>query len=195
MNTKAITAALSASVLAIVGAGAARAQPAAGPADSAWWRPSGLYGALGYSNVQTAQGPDVNLSAITGRLGARFGRYLGVEGEVSGGLGGDMSAFGADRVRTHLESQYAGYGVAYLPITAQFELLGRIGYGAQQARVRDLTALVSSENHYASVNYGGGAQYFFDPKDAVRFDYSRIDAQRDAQPDSDVFSLSFVRRF
>jgi hypothetical protein len=178
-------------------AGVAAAQePGPGPGSSApWWTPSGFYGTLGYTNLQPTEGPDAELSAITGRLGARFGRYLGVEGEVSGGLGSKTATFGEDTVRTHLDSQYAGYAVGFLPITPQFELLGRVGYGAQQYHLRDETQLISADNHYDSVNYGAGAQYFFDPKDAVRFDYTRYDVQRSGEPNSDVFSLSWVRRF
>jgi opacity protein-like surface antigen len=185
---------IAATGLTLAAAGAAAAQTTA-PSGGAFWSPSGFYGTLGYANLEAAEGPDTDLSAITGRIGARFGRYLGVEGELSGGLGNNTSTIGGDEVRTALQTQYAGYVVGFLPVTPQFEVLARVGYGGQQLHVTDETALVRGDNHYDSLNYGAGAQYFFDPKDAVRFDYTRYDAQAAGEPDSDVFSLSWVRRF
>jgi outer membrane immunogenic protein len=160
-----------------------------------WYMPTGLYGTLGYSNLDTASGPDVNLSGVTGRLGARFGRYLGVEGEITGGIGEDHYGYGGDSIKAHLDDQYAGYAVGYLPITPQFELLARVGYGGQDYRVKDFTALTTEGYHYDSINYGAGAQYNFTPKDGVRVDYTRIDAQGNDNPDSNVWNISYVRRF
>jgi hypothetical protein len=184
--------------LASAAAGLVVAAALAAPAfaqSSAWYAPSGLYGTLGYTNLDTTHSPDTDLSAITGRLGARFGRYLGVEGEVSGGVGDDSRTVAGDSVRTHLDSQYAGYVVGFLPVTPQFEFLARVGYGGQQYNVKDRTLGVSTGYHYDSVNYGAGAQYNFDPKDGVRLDYTRFDAQGRDNPDSDVWSVAFVRKF
>jgi hypothetical protein len=162
----------------------------------AWYSPSGLYGDLGYTNLDTTNSPDTDLSAITGRVGARFGRYLGVEGEVSGGVGDDDSRIIAgDSVRTHLDNQYAGYLVGYLPVTPQFEFLARVGYGGQQYDIKDRTLGVSEGYHFDSVNYGVGAQYNFTPKDGVRVDYTRFDAQKDDAPDQNVWSVAYVRKF
>ena len=46
------------------------------------------YGTLGYTDFN---GDSANLGAITGRLGARWGRYVGVEGELSGGVTSDTA--------------------------------------------------------------------------------------------------------
>lgn len=187
-----VTAALGGAM--VMGAfGLAEAQTVQGGSD--WWRPSGLYGTLGYANFQAAEGPSTDLSAIQGRLGARFGRYLGVEGEVSGGVDRAFGAFNGDANSTHLTDQYAGYVVGYLPITPRFELLARVGYGGQDYNIRDYVQGASYNNHYDSLNYGAGGQYFFDPKDGVRVDYTYYNAQSPVQTDSNVWSVSYVRRF
>ena len=162
---------------------------------TSWYMPSGLYGTLGYSNLDTASGPDVDLNAITGRVGARFGRYLGVEGEVTGGLGSDSYGYAGDSIKARLNDQYAGYVVGYLPITPQFELLARVGYGGQDYHISDYTAATTQGYHYDSLNYGAGGQYNFTPKDGVRVDYTRIDAQGYQNPDSNVWNISYVRKF
>jgi hypothetical protein len=58
------------------------------------------YGTLGYNDFSTDNGAD--LSAITGRLGARLNPYFGAEGEVSVGLGADHFNGGASG---HLNDQ------------------------------------------------------------------------------------------
>ena len=170
------------------------AQTVFGPSTQ-WYVPTGLYGNIGYSNLDTANGPGVDLSAITGRLGARFGRYIGVEGELSGGIGSDSNHVDGDTVKSHLQDQYAGYVVGFLPITPQFELLARVGYGAQGYHIKDETLGGVQDYHYDSVNFGGGGQYSFTPRDAVRVDYTRYDAQGQGNPDSNTWNVSYVRKF
>ena len=55
-----------------------------------------FYGSLGYAGA-SVEGYD--LGAVQGRLGARFGRYLGVEGELSGGVSGDKTSVGGVPVK------------------------------------------------------------------------------------------------
>src|ERR1700742_1102660 len=88
---------------------------------------TGAYVNLGYTNFGIG---DANIDAIQGRLGYRFNDYLGVEGEFAGGLDHDKVAIapGLD-ARVKLDHQEAIYGVGFLPITPQFDLLGRVGYG------------------------------------------------------------------
>ena len=184
--------------LSALAVGALTCLAAAAPAlaqPNNWYMPTGLYGSLGYTNLDTAEGPDVDLSAITGRVGARFGRYLGVEGEITGGVGDDHYGYGGDSIRAHLNDQYAGYAVGYLPITPQFELLARAGYGGNDYRVKDYTAGTTEGYHYDSINFGAGGQYSFTPHDAIRVDYTRFDAQGHDNPDSNVFNVSYVRKF
>ena len=50
-----------------------------------WWAPTSTYGTLGYTGINAGGGSDAHIGAITGRIGERFGKYFGVEGELSGG--------------------------------------------------------------------------------------------------------------
>jgi hypothetical protein len=55
-----------------------------------------------------------------------------------------------------------------------------------------------SQVNAVSVNYGAGAQYMFDGRNGVRFDYTRRDFQAsgfDNPKDTNTYSVSFVRRF
>src|SRR5262249_52354822 len=74
---KFLIAAASVSVIAISAPAFAQMQPTAN---------TGVYANLGYSNFGIG---DADISAIQGRLGYRFNDYVGVEGEVAGGLAKD----------------------------------------------------------------------------------------------------------
>ena len=141
-------------------------------------------GSIGYSAHDT---DDANLGGITGRLGWRQG-WFGVEGEVTGGVTDDTVA-GA---KVKLDHSFAGYGVLNAPMTDNFDLFARVGYG--QTKVEASSAGVSASGTENSFNYGVGAQYFLDGKNGVRGDYTREDFQHGG-PDADVWSLSYVRRF
>jgi hypothetical protein len=141
-------------------------------------------GSLGYSAVDA---DDATLGAITGRLGWRSG-YFGVEGEVSGGISDDTVA-GA---KVELKHQFAGYGVLTVPMNENFDLFARVGYG--QTKIEASAAGFSASGTENSFNYGAGAQYFFDGKNGIRGDYTRMDFENGGG-DADVWSLSYVRRF
>lgn len=142
------------------------------------------YGTLGVTNNQS--GPDQ--TTIQGRLGARFGQYVGVEGELSGGVDGDKSA----GVSTKLKHQEAIYGVGFLPVSPNLDLLARVGYGNTDFRTR--TATTSRSDDVNSWNYGVGAQYSFDDKNGVRVDYTRQNYEH-TKADADTYGVSYVRKF
>ena len=146
----------------------------------AWPASAQVTGSLGYSAVDA---DDATLGAITGRLGWRSG-YFRVEGEFSGGISDDTVA-GA---KVELKHQFAGYGVLSVPMNENFDLFARVGYGTTKISGGGLS---ESEESW---NYGVGGQYFFDGKNGVRGDYTRQDFNH-GLGNSDVWSLSYVRRF
>lgn len=163
----------------------------------------GVYGTLGYANAHT---DNVDLGAIQGRVGYRFNNWLGVEGELAGGVKNDKSstAFSGGTVDTKvkLQNQEAIYGVGFLPLSPQFELLARIGYGDTRVKATATatgTATVpvsaSQSAHGNSWNIGAGAQYFFDGKNGVRGDYTRQEFTGDNSGHADVWSVAYTRRF
>jgi outer membrane immunogenic protein len=146
------------------------------------------YGNLGYT-FQDGRGLD--LSNITGRLGART-RYLGLEGELSGGVGSDHFNSAGTSVRSHLEDAYAGYVVGYLPVLPKLDLLARVGVGENHFKT-DQPGTYNS-GAMASFNYGAGGQYMFDGHNGVRADYTRTNYYR-AGGDADAWTLSYVKKF
>src|SRR5437868_3131678 len=93
---------------------------------------TGVYGNLGYMGSSNS---NVDLGAIEGRLGYRLNNYLGVEGEVAGGVKNDKVpiAPGVD-AKVKLKHAEAIYGVGFLPLTPQWDLIGRVGYGGSTIR-------------------------------------------------------------
>lgn len=168
-----------------IATGAVVAMLSAAPAFAQSWMPNNMsyYGTLGYSNIggDGSGGPD--FGAITGRLGARYGKYLGLEGEASTGLNNDKSV--------HVENQYAGYAVGYLPVRPNADIFARVGYGATVFGSTTPAAIYHGQDD--SWNYGGGAQYFFSEHNGVRVDYTRSDY--DHGPDANTWGVSYVRKF
>lgn len=147
------------------------------------------YGTLGYS----AAGADgVNLGALQGRLGARFGKYLGVEGEAAFGVDGDKTYVAGAPVKVEEKHQVAAYGVGYLPVAPNADLFVRAGYG--NTKLKASAAGTSASDDGDSWNYGVGGQYFFNDKNGVRADYTRHDFVGDG-PNANVWSLAYVRKF
>ena len=148
------------------------------------------YGTLGYTDFS---GDSANLGAITGRLGARWGRYIGAEGELSGGVTSDTANIGGVNTKVRIGDQFAGYVVGFLPVSPNADLFARLGYG--QTRLNVSTPGTGAGGDHTSVNYGVGGQYFFDGSNGVRADYTRMDFTNHANFNANVWSLAYVRKF
>ena len=177
----------------LIAAAAATAIAALSPAiASAQTATSGtsFYGTLGYADTDL---DNVNLGAIQGRLGARFGQYFGVEGEVSGGVKSDKVDVGGTEVKVKLDHQEAIYGVGFLSLSPNFDLLARVGYGHTQGSgsVSGVSATAKGD----SWNYGVGGQYTFDGVNGIRVDYTREAFQSHSADDANVWSVAYVRKF
>ena len=151
--------------------------------------PTTFYGNLGYANANI---DDVNLGALQGRLGARVGRHLGVEGELALGVKNDEVRVAGVPVDVKLEHQAAIYGVGYLPLSPQADLFARVGYGNSEIKASAGGATAAADGD--SWNYGVGGQYFLDEKNGVRVDYTRHDF-KDGGENADVWSVAYSRRF
>jgi outer membrane immunogenic protein len=184
---KALITAVSALALCAVIPAAASAQTAAAPT---WTSPS-FYGTLGYNDTNLGH---LNLGSIQGRVGARFGQYFGIEGEAAWGVASDkIGVAGAPDVKVKQDSQEALYGVGFLPISPNIDLLARVGYGHTEGtgQVAGVTSGVTGD----SWNFGVGGQYSFDGKNGIRVDYTREDFQNRGVDDANVWSLAYVRKF
>jgi hypothetical protein len=180
--------------LMLSAAAAAAALFAAGAA-SAQMAP--LYGNLGYTHYGAeAEGEELNLGAITGRVGSRLSPYLAVEGEGSIGVRDEEETSGGVTTSLGLNYQLLGFVVGMLPISPEADLFARIGYG-----VTDLEFEVSgpgftdtASDSEGTLALGAGGQFFFDGLNGVRAEYTRYDFQDDGG-DIDSLSIAYVRRF
>ena len=182
---------------------------------------SGVYGTLGLTQLSTDidlrqttisgqtvdlgnQSPDINM--LTGRLGYRINSFIVLEGEAGFGLGGDDfsqavpvtvagTAVNVDTtVGLDVKNYYAGFARAILPLSDDFDVFIRGGYGSVKAEAdvlasaAGLTASASASESVDGFAYGIGGQYNFSAKDGVRLDYSQID-------EASILSVSYARRF
>src|SRR5258708_1606268 len=129
-----------------------------------------FYGTLGYADSNTDH---LNLGTIQGRLGARFGQYFGVEGELGTGVTNDKTTVGGVDIKAKIQNQEAIYGVGFLSLSPQFDLLARIGYGDTRAKAKASAFSVADSATGNSWNYGVGGQYHLDDKNGVRAHYTR----------------------
>ncbi|HYE47787.1 MAG TPA: porin family protein [Caulobacter sp.] len=146
-----------------------------------------VYGNIGYGHVSAE---DVDVGAIQGRVGARFGQYFGVEGEASAGINGDDFNVGATNVEVDLNYQIGAYAVGYLPVAPNADLFARVGYSKSEFDVS--SPLGGASGDVDGVAYGIGGQYFFTDKDGIRLDVTRHDSD---DGEADVFGISYVRKF
>ncbi|MGV3577744.1 porin family protein [Brevundimonas sp.] len=147
------------------------------------------YGTGGYTHLD-AEGSD--LGAITGRVGARLSPNFAVEGEGSVGVRDDDFTVAGTNVKVEHQYDAAVYGVGVLPVSPNFELFGRLGYGT--TKIKASGAGVSAEADGESFNYGLGANYFLDAQNGIRADWTRRDF-RDDGGEADTYGVSYVRRF
>lgn len=126
--------------------------------------------------------------SATARVAARFHRYFGVEAEGSLGLGSSEIA-GVDLKMNHT---VAAFAVAYLPLSENFDLTARLGYGSTEfeAEVGGMSATES----FSGVAAGIGGQYFFDESNGVRMDVTRHHYD-DLDGGFDAVSFGYIRRF
>lgn len=121
-------------------------------------------------------GNNVDLGALTGRLGVGFGPNFGVEGEASFGVDDDGGV--------ELDNEIGLFGFGKIPVSDRVELFARLGYSQVE------TSPGGDNDGWA---YGVGGQFFFTAADGVRADFTRHDLDNGGEVDA--YSVSYVRRF
>lgn len=150
----------------------------------------GAYASVGYANVDLSRG---QFDAGQARVGYRFHRFGGVEGEFALGLGEEDLASIGGTFEIKLKRAYAVYAVGFVPLSPKTDILARIGYG--ETRVSIDVGSSSFARTADSINFGAGVQHHFDGRNGVRFDYTRYQSQDSSSDDADVWSIAFSRRF
>ena len=151
--------------------------------------PSPVTGSIGYTHLDAGDG---ELGAVTGRLGYDFTRNLGIEGEASVGVRDEDITIAGVRGSLKHDWDAAAYVVGKVPVSENLELFGRLGYGTTSIKA-DVAGFSAREDG-ESINYGAGANWFFDGRNGLRADWTRRDF-RDDGGEIDAYGLSFVRRF
>lgn len=182
---------------------AVTALAAATPAMAADASPTGVYGDLGWSQTDTHS---ADTQSVQGRVGERFNRYLGFEGELNVGLGGghqwDYGTTPATEVGVEQRLAGAGYLVGFLPIMPNADLLARVGYGASRYDLKPSGAADYSVSENG-IRFGAGGQYFFDGKNGLRVDWTRehmgslddFPGYFPGDRNADVISVALTHRF
>ncbi|WGM38551.1 porin family protein [Caulobacter sp. NIBR1757] len=170
----------------MIAAASVAALAIAAPAMAQDMTPTG-YGSIGGATIN-AEGAD--LGAVQGRVGARFGQYFGVEGELAGGVSDDSTNIGGVRANVDLNYEVGAFAVGYLPVSPKVDLFARVGYAKSDFDISVPGASASGD--VDGVAYGIGGQYFFNDKDGIRLDVTRHDTDNG---DADSVGLSYVRKF
>ncbi len=149
---------------------------------------------------------DADITMISGRLGYRINDFFAVEGEAGFGLGGDdfdravpINVLGNianvdTNVTLDVKNYYIAFARGILPVSEDFDLFARIGYGQATAEAdivgtfSGFTASGSAEDDASGLAYGVGAQFNFTESDGIRADYTRLD-------ETNIISLAYSRRF
>lgn len=165
---------------------------------------TGAYGDLGYNHT-SVHGADQSI--VQGRLGWRFNRFFGAEGELGVGVDGGDRTFGAGGpspldVGAKQKFNEAAYAVGYLPVMPRMDLFARVGYGAAQYKISP-DGLADYNAHTNGFRYGVGGQYYFDGQNGLRLDYTRYDIQNlsdsggyfGGDKDANEWSVAFSHRF
>ncbi len=149
---------------------------------------------------------EADITMINGRLGYRLNDFFAVEGEIGFGLGGDdfdrvipVDLLGDTvnvdtNVNLDVKNYYIGFARGILPISDQFDVFARIGYGKATAKadivgsVAGFTASGSASDNASGFAYGVGGQFNLTAYDGIRADYTRLD-------NTNIISLAYSRRF
>lgn len=144
---------------------------------------SGAYGTLGVKTIE------FDSYALEGRLGYNLNQFLSVEGEGAFGISSDDDVAGLD---VKEDFTLGGYARVSVPIAEQFKLFGRLGY--QYSEFSFDSAGLDVTRDFDGLAYGGGVEVALSDRNALRFDYTKVDYGGGASTNETV-SLAFVRKF
>ncbi|MBP2159827.1 MULTISPECIES: porin family protein [Asticcacaulis] len=170
-------AAISAVALVAAFAGAAQAQDA-----------GKYYVEGGYANIQFQ---DESFGAANFGAGIKFNKYLGAEANASFGISEQSYVEQGVTVDVKVDNVVAAYLVASYPVSANVELLGRVGFLRGELSGKASGVKVSFDDDAFAA--GVGVRYF--PNGGVhgvRADFTRAEFE---ESDVDQLSISYVRRF
>ncbi len=147
-------------------------------ADDDGWQVS-VGGAQSTQNNQTSK-------MIEGRLRKEISPFFALEGEAAFALSRDK----VGDVSVGVKNYFGAFGVLKSPEIAGFEVFGRAGIAG--ANISSNVGNVSVSDKQAGLAFGGGAQYYIDDTNGIRFDFTR-NVRNGAN--LNVYSLTYTRKF
>jgi len=158
-------------------------------------RPAYTYGELG----AIAYDVDSELFGGLARVGYQSKSIFGAEVEGTLGFTDDsatvLTAAGPLTGEIQVKNSIAGFGLARVPVSPRFNVLGRVGYHNTEldADITDAAGVVTDADFSTDgLVYGVGAEYALSPRTSVRADYTIYDYDG---PDADSLSLAISRKF
>ena len=145
-----------------------------------------VYGSVGIQGSDNDK-TDTKLNSLNARVGTKITPHFGVEGEGAWGTNKDTTPAGTYKQT----SKVAAYGVGYLPVSSNFDLLGRVGVSDTDLKA---PAIAGKLEQGTALDYGVGAQYHFNSDYAVRADLTKSDFNHD-KGSSTTGTLSLVKTF
>ncbi|MDB2437802.1 porin family protein [Hellea sp.] len=134
---------------------------------------------------------------LSGKLGYKFTKYFGVEGQAGFGIIDDDDTIQGIDTSVGVDSTFSGFGIARIPTGSGLNLFIRGGYHFTQlsASAGDFDVDVDVDGFALGI----GSEYSWDGKNGIRLEYTYLDAGSDDDFDidggSNVYSLSYVRNF
>ena len=135
--------------------------------------------------------PSLGFNTIVVRGGAQFSQHWGVEMDGGFGLGSDTIHPSGVAVTIKEDYQLHIYGVGYLPVSKDADIIGRVGYGRTHTTISGGGFSAPADDFGAAAGVGfrifpGGG------KNGFRVDYTHF---FDNNLPGDTFGATYVRKF
>lgn len=148
---------------------------------------------LGYTRAQTTgTNPNYGFNTVEIRGGYQFNKNVGAEMEAGFGVAPDHVTVQGIGVDVKQDWEYGLFLDGFLPVGANADLIGRVGYSATQLTASAGGFSAAGQGHGAAVGVGF-RQFPGGGKNGWRVDYTHHFYNAGSSADS--FGVAYVRRF
>ncbi|MBR9825972.1 MAG: porin family protein [Alphaproteobacteria bacterium] len=131
----------------------------------------------------------VELDTVVLRGSYFFNENFGVEGQLNFGVNDESVTVGTVTADVDMDYGFGAFGVYRFPASDNFNFFARAGY--LHAELEASVANFSVSDDDGAFAAGIGAEWMFDDRNGVRFDYTYADYDNEAN----FYGISYVRRF
>lgn len=155
------------------------------------WYADGGYTLLSSDVDAGGVSADIDLGAISGRVGYDLNQNFGFEGEVAIGVDDEDFSDGVTNASIGLNYLVGAYGKAQLPVTDQFNVFARAGVVNAELEA-EVTGIGSDSDSETGAGFGVGGTFDVTPAMYVRGDYTRYDIE---DYEADAFTVAVGVKF